>query len=113
MLRCIKHLELFSETCDSELKRIKDLKAFSNNRIDSIKRYLTPYIIERGKMDVSTFKLSNRVSEKVILEDGFKNLDYALEQKYKPDKTRIKKDLKSGVDVEGASLKKFDNLQIR
>ena len=117
MVRFIKHLELFQVTCDSELTRINDLKSEAKNRVGNIKKFMTPFIKDRGKFDVSTFKLSTRPSDKLILDDNWINFDYGEkvtpEPYFNPDTNKIKKDLRNGVKIDGARLEKLDNLQIK
>lgn len=114
MCRFIRHLEMFEETADSEIKRIKQLKESAAVRLASVKKFMTPYVKERGNFDAGTFRLSVRKSEKVIVPEDFNNPSYCKEvTTIKPDKVLIKKDLKAGIDIEGAHLVTFDNLQIK
>jgi FtsZ-binding cell division protein ZapB len=114
--RYIKHLELFIENCKEEKKRISENQRKAENRIESIKRYMTPLVMQHygGKLDAGTFKISTRSSESVELEDGF-NLDEYCDVviEYKADKKKIKDAIKSGVDVPGAKIKSNINLQIK
>ena len=110
----IRHLELYVDTCKLEEERIKALKDKAKNRIKSIKKYLTPYVLNKGKIDVGTFKLSVRKSEKVILADGWENHSYGESKTtFHPDKTAIKKAIKNGEEIDGAKLESYDNLQLK
>lgn len=110
----IRHLELYVDTCKQEEERIKALRDSANNRIKSIKKYLTPYVLNKGKFEVGTFKLSIRKAEKVILTDGWENNSYGESKTtFHPDKMAIKKAIKAGEHIDGAKLESFDNLRLK
>ena len=118
LCKYIRNIELYMESCKSEVDRINKLKDRAENKLKSIKKYMTPYVKKQGKLTAGTFKLSTRPSEKVNT-DNFDMSDpdnhyYMITQiTSQPDKNIIKKDLKSGIDVDGAFLESFDNLQIK
>ena len=115
----IRHLEQFEQKAKEEIARINELKAKAARRRENIKKYLTPYVVSRGKIDVGTFKLSTRKSKSVdINEVEFHNSTDTLQ--YVDTKTistiskkRIGDDLKAGKEIPGASLKESINLQIK
>lgn len=110
----IRHLEQGIDNCKAEEQRIKDMRQHAERRISSIKKYLTPYVLKKKKVDVGTFKLSSRRSQSVQLRDDFDVLEYISEEVVrKPDKIRIKEALKNGEDIPGAFLLNSDNLQLR
>lgn len=115
LVKYIRHLELGIDACKTEEDRIKTMRQRAEKRIDNIKRYMTPYVRFRNGIEVGTFKLSVRKSEKVILVDSFDDKTWMrkIPEKWEPDKNMIKKALKDGIKIEGASLKDFDNLQIK
>lgn len=114
LVKYIRHADQFVNACKDEEKRISDRRRIIENRIESMKKYLTPFVEERGKLDVGTFTLSTRKSTSVELEDNFNNLGYSERViSYKPDKMKIKKALQSGEQIKGAKLIEKKNLQIK
>lgn len=120
LCKYIRHLELGIETCKTEENRIKEMRQKAEKRIKSIKKYMTPYVKMKGKIDAGTFKLSTRVSKSVNLSDDFYNLYGQIESEYMekkvemvPDKKKIKQDLEDGNEIPGASLYIKDNLQLK
>lgn len=110
----IRHIEIFIDTCKAEKNRINDLQKGAEKRLKSIKRYLAPYVKSKGGFDAGPHKLSIRASESVVLAEDFKHPQYVrVVEEVKPDKKLIKADLKKGIWIEGASLIKNDNLQIK
>ena len=79
-----------------------------------MKKYLTPFVEERGKLDVGTFTLSTRKSSSVELDDNYMDSEYCIQViTHKPDKAKIKKVLQSGKQLKGARLIEKNNLQIK
>ncbi len=114
MVKYVRHLELGIVACKAEEQRIKDMRDKADRRIKSIKIYLTPFIKEKKKLDVGTFKLSTRPSVKVIVPDNWTNPAYMTEKTtFKLNKIALKADLKAGKKIPGASLASYDNLQIK
>jgi hypothetical protein len=114
LCRYIKHLESFEEICDSEMVRIGKLKAQADNRMKSIRRYLTPYVVARGKFDAGTFKLSTRKSSRVDIDADFNEPEFMVEKiTHSPDKAKIKDAIMAGSMIPGARLVESDNLQIK
>jgi len=114
MIKYIKHLEHFIEASDNEMKRLKENKDRAKARIESIKRYMTPFVLIKDGYTVGTFKLSTRRSTQVHLKDDFNIPEYiTIKEVIQPDKMKIKDDLTNGVVIEGATLVEKDNLQIK
>lgn len=112
----IKYLESWQATCKAEEQRICKRRKIAENRLQSIKKFLTPYVIEHGKTTVGTTTLSLRKSQAVELVDDFDNEQYGENvTTFKPDKKMIKDFLKANPDIviEGAELITRQNLQIR
>jgi len=110
----IKHLEQFQDMADAEIKRISGLKSQASNRLESIKQYLTPYVLARGKFDSGTFKLSTRKSTRVDVDADFDVDEYMREKITRsPDKEKIKDALTNGKSIPGAHIIYSDNLQIK
>jgi len=114
MCRYVRHLEQFVTTCKDEKERINTLQKQAETRLDNVKKYMQPYVSNRGKFNVGTFKLSTRKSEFVVLSANFNDQEYCKEIiEIKPDKKRIKEALKSGTVIKGATLMSKENLQIK
>lgn len=114
MCKYIRHLEMYSDTCKSEAARIKGLKERADKRIESIKKYMSPFVQKKGKFTAGIFTLSMRKSTSVELDDGFFNATYCkVIETVKADKPLIKKMLKNGVKIKGARLVDKQNLQMK
>lgn len=116
LVKYIRHLELFDIECHQEIKRILDMRNRAARRVRSIKQYMTPYVLKKGKIDVGTFKLSTTKSETLETIDEFCDPIYMTTPKTpdpKVDKNKLKSAIKSGKEVPGAWIEKHDNLQIK
>jgi hypothetical protein len=116
MVNYIKYLEGFSSLCKSEKARISERQRVSDNRITSIKKYLTPYVVEKGKQTIGTTTLSIRKSTSVNVVDAFHDEKYGEWVKtFKPDKKAIKKFLVDNPEMGllGATLEHKNNLQVK
>jgi len=111
----IRHLELeVIAVCQAEEDRIAARRKKAENRVASIKKYMTPYIKQYGKTEAGTFKLSTRKSMQVKTIDNFKNPEYCdIITEINPRKADIKKAIDKGEKVVGAWLEENDNLQIK
>lgn len=115
----MKYLEHGITSCKTEEARIKDMRTKADNRIKSIKKYLTPYVQEHGKQDIGTFKLSMRKSQSVELDEWFdmdkeSNMPYVnIKTTKAPDKKAIKEALGNGIEIVGAKIKTNQNLQFK
>lgn len=114
LCKYIRHLELGIEVCRAEENRIATMRKRAENRIENIKKYLTPYVQHEGNVEAGTFKLSIRKSKHVEVVPGFNDLTYCnVKEIVTPDKTAIKKAIESGIVIEGAKLVEQGNLQIK
>ena len=116
IIKYIKHLEYFIDQAKAEKQRVSELQKKAENRINSIKRFMSPLIQEYygGQLDVDTFRLSFRKSESVELDYGFNDEKYCdVVIEHKPRKAEIKAAIKKGIDVPGARLIYKENLQIK
>jgi len=113
--KLVKHLEYFVENCKEEKARIMERQRIAENRIESVKRFLNPFILERGKLDAGTFKISNRKSEAVEIdnEDAIPAEYKVIKQIISIDKAKVKEALKSGQHIEGARIAEHNNTQIK
>jgi DNA-binding XRE family transcriptional regulator len=117
LCKYIRSLELGIDICKQEETRIATMRKKAENRIESIKKYLTPYVEHENKVEAGTFKLSIRKSKHIELAEGFANLTNLnwcdVKEVFTPDKTKIKKAIESGVKIDGAKLVETGNLQIK
>jgi hypothetical protein len=110
----VRNLELGIDICKQEEERIYNMRKKADNRIESIKKYLTPYIQHEGNIEAGTFKLSIRKSKHVEIIPGFADMTYCnVKEVVTPDKVAIKKAIESGIAIEGAKLVEQGNLQIK
>lgn len=111
----MKHLESNIEGYKQEALRINKNKNADLKKIENLKLYLLPYVLERGKVQAGTFKLSSRKSTRMIIHD-----EELISEDFKGsrveffiDKERLKKTLAEGGQVKGAELITNNNLQIK
>jgi hypothetical protein len=120
----IRHVEGRINLCKEEEQRLAARRKAAENRLESVKRFLTPFVSEQcaklGRpLEVGTFSLSTRNSEAVSIdEERFfikENIERLCGEKvsYNPDKKLIKNLLKDGAQIDGASLTQNESLQIR
>lgn len=112
--RYIRHLENFVSACKTERERIYLLQKKAENRIESVKKYMAPFVKKRGKFDAGTFQLSTRKSMRVDVDADFSDKEYVVSKIIESiDKSKLKSDLKSGKKIKGARLVEKENLQIK
>jgi hypothetical protein len=114
----IKSIESDISVIDSEIERLKTLKTSRTNAIDRMKatvlEAMNIYGIE--KVTSPTLNLSVRLNpESVDLVNEYQIPDCYKKEKVTVtiDKTMIKEDLKSGLEVPGAVLKRGQRLEIK
>lgn len=108
---------IFSAGLDAEIKRLMELKQAHDRKVASVDKQID-YLLKLfkiEKMQTEINELSYRKSEAVILTN-----EEAIPAEYKKekvtvsvDKTEIKKALKAGLEIAGASLEVRQNLQIK
>jgi hypothetical protein len=114
LCKWFKTAEGFFDLCDAEIERIKKSKEAGQRRVESAKRFLTPYVMEKGKINAGTFELTIRKSEAVVVDDLFCNDKFMITKTtFAPDKKKIKEALKAGQEIGGAHLETRFNLQVR
>ena len=112
----IKHLESFCDMAKAERDRIKSREDSAKNRLESIKKYLLPYVKHHGsKVQVGTNTLGIRKSSGVVLAENFDNKMYCrvIPEHLEPDKAKIKESIKAGIMVAGALLEEREGISIR
>ena len=110
----MKFLEHGISGCETEIARISAMKSNAMKRLESIKKFLVPYVKSKGKVTVDLFQLSTRRSESVRLINGFDHEDWCNKKTtLVPDKAKIKAALRNGHKIGGAELVHKDNLQLK
>lgn len=110
----LRYLEHGIAACKAEKDRISHMQKAAENRLERIKEYLTPFVIEKGTIAVDTFSLSVRKSVAVELEPGFDNPYFCkLVKELVPDKRAIREALANQEEIAGARLVTNFNLQIK
>ncbi|EIA8103713.1 siphovirus Gp157 family protein [Listeria monocytogenes] len=112
----IKELEGQSLILEKETKRLAERKNTINNNVKRLKQSLFDAMITANKQKIKTnlFTLDIRKNpQSVFVVDESKLFNYLIEQPKKLDKTKLKDDLKKGIEVEGAKLIQTERLQIK
>lgn len=108
------------ELIDKEIKRLNELKKRHKNLTTRLRKGLIENLEVGKKIDLQDHLISWRksTSTEIANEETFcekyKDTDYVKTTiTYKPDKTKIKDDLKEGKVIEGAELIEIQNLIIK
>lgn len=113
----IKQLAADAEMCKAETERLKAKKQQAEKGADRLKAAILGYMTATGKAKerAGMFSLSVRKNEAVQVDDMNKLAPEYIRTKTttEPDKTAIKKAIKSGADVDGAALVTNNSLQIK
>ncbi|HUV64124.1 MAG TPA: siphovirus Gp157 family protein [Sedimentisphaerales bacterium] len=124
LCRFMRHLEAYVATGKAEIERIRKITAHAQCRLDSVKKFLTPYVESEQKkfgypLDVDTFRLSVRRSKAVVITDpeGFAAGSYPSQSTTKtihvPDKKVLKEYLETYGPHPGAEIQNNVNLQMK
>jgi len=114
LCKYIKHLEHLEDAASNEIQRITKIKKVANNRRENIKKYLTPYVDNKGKISSGMFTLSTRKSHETEITDNnlipneFKNTTITTTI----NKLEIRRRLLAGENVPGAKLNSNKSLVI-
>lgn len=115
----IKNLLSESDAIKAEMDNFQQRKKSKDNKIKWLKNYLSDYMHEtkRTKFETSKVALSFRKSESIEIFDAEKLIKQRPEfiKTVVPElnKAEIKKALKAGCNIEGASLVEKQNLQVK
>ena len=114
-LEVIKGKEAFNLNIDNEIKRLQAIKKRNNTLIDRLNNSLLDAVKLFGEFTVGTLTFTTRKSESITIED-----EELIDKKYKTvkvttsiSKADIKKAIKNGDNVLGASLSENLNLKIK
>ena len=110
----IRYLEHGIDACKQERNRIAQMQKTAENRLERIKTFLTPFIQDKGRVELGTVTLSVRKSVAVELKDGFNDPYFCkMVTERVPDKRAIKEALKNNEPIDGAQLVTRFNLQVK
>lgn len=116
VVRVLKDLEAQQEAVEKERKRLQNRERVVNNQIKRLKEYLmyNMQACEISKVSCSQFVISVRQNpESVDIFDESQIFPKYHRIAVEYDKTKIKDDLRKGVDVPGARLIRSQSLMIR
>ena len=102
------------EARKAEIKRLTELNKADEKKKDHLKDTLSASMNMTGheRVDTPLFKVSFRKSQAVEVDETVLPEAYKVAT-WKPDKKRLKEDLKNGLEIIGASLVERKNLSIR
>ena len=113
-IKVMKNLEADVEARKNEIKRLTELNKADEKKKEHLKDTLSASMSLTGheRVDTPLFKVSFRKSQAVEVDEAVLPEAYKVAT-WKPDKKRLKEDLKNGLDIIGASLVERKNLSIR
>ena len=117
----IKNLLSDADAFKAEKDAFAEREKAARNKADNLKQWLST-VLDGQKFSTSKVQINFRSSESVEIEDEKKFVDWAWDNErddlltYKdptPNKTAIKQLLKSGKTLDGVSIVKNQNIQIK
>ena len=115
VMRFVSMLDGQADTLDKEIKRLQAKKKSLNNKVDNLKLLVKNSLIDAGidKFSTDLHSFSFRKSESVEV-DNIELLDSCYVRiKKEADKNEIKKAIKSGIEVNGASIASNTSLIVK
>ena len=109
-IKVIKNNEADIEARKNEIKRLTELNRADERKNERMKEVLKESMALTGhdRVDTKLFKVAFRKSQSVEVEDLLLPESYKVAT-WKPDKKRIKEDLKNGLEILGAKLVENQN----
>lgn len=113
-IKAIKNTEADMEARKNESDRLLELNKKDKRKVERMKEVLKDSMDLTGheRVDTPLFKVSFRKSQAVEVDEMLLPESYKVAT-YKPDKKRLKEDLKNGLEILGATLVERKNLSIR
>lgn len=113
-IKVMKNIDADVEARKAEIKRLTELNKADEKKKDHLKDTLSVSMNMTGheRVDTPLFKVSFRKSQAVEVDETVLPEAYKVAT-WKPDKERLKEDLKNGLEIIGASLVERKNLSIR
>lgn len=109
----IKDLRAEAKAIAEEVKSLSDRKKVAENKAENLKKYLDN-VLAGEKFKTARCSISYRSSESVDVYDlALLDKKYLKPVNPVPDKVLLKKDLKEGIAIPGATLEKKVNIQIK
>jgi len=113
----IKNLESDIDGLKLEEGKLAERRRVKQNKLNDVKQFLDDFLRSSDikNFETAKIKMSFRKSERVVIDDeallvaGY----FTVKITETVDKTKIKRDLKSGIEIPGAELRTFQNLQIK
>lgn len=110
----IRYLEHGIAACKQERDRIAQMQNTAEHRLERVKAFLTPFVQDKGRIQLETVTLSVRKSVSVELADGFQDPYFCkVVTERVPDKRAIKEALKNNEPIDGAQLATHFHLQVK
>lgn len=113
-IKVMKNIDADVEARKAEIKRLTELNKADEKKKDHLKDTLSTSMNMTGheRVDTPLFKVSFRKSQAVEVDEAVLPEAYKVAT-WKPDKKRLKEDLKNGLEIIGANLVERKNLSIR
>ena len=97
-----------------EIDRLKRKKEIEQNKVDSLKDWLTCIMRDKEKIGDGIISIRRSSSERVEVDESMLDIRYfRVTEKREPDKTTIKENLKAGEKVAGAWLETNHSVVIK
>lgn len=111
----IKELDYTARALKAEEQALQERRSAVEKKIEWLKEYAAASVATFGMVETSRIKMTIRQSESVNILDETKLPQDLVVTKTTvlPDKTEIKRRIKSGEVIDGAELKINNNLQIK
>lgn len=115
-LEVIRSKKSMNKLIDAEIKRLTAAKKANENRIIQLKDNLLSAVNMFGEFKVGFQKFSKRISERVKVEDedvnNLPSIYKVIKVTTTADKVALKKAIKRGEKIDGASIVEVSNLKI-
>lgn len=113
----IRQLKSDNDGLTNEIKRLQDRKKSNENGINRLKENLQLMMQQTGKTkfktNLNTFGIQKNPSSLNILDEKKIPKKYFIEQEPKLNSQILKKEIKDGIEIEGAELVQTESLRIR
>lgn len=109
----VKNLTAEVAALDAEIKALSDRKKAKDNKIDSLKNYLSA-ALDGERFETPKLVVSWRKSESIVIDETAElPCEYLVPVEPRPDKTALKKAIKDGAEICGVELVSKNNIQIK
>lgn len=108
----IKNLKSDTEELKKEEENLMQRRRVKEKKVEALKDYLSQFM-QGEKFETPKVKIGWRKSEKVEITDDFELPESYYRVKREIDKTRVKEDLKQGIEIAGAKIIENCSIQIK